>query len=243
MTDLSTFIRAIDAKGTNGISRAKAILWWIGREDHTVGMDAREICRAVENCGHPKQNDSRLDTQLSDDKDVARVPNSRSWRLHPRARSSLDVTYQELVGVPAMVPETDSVVPRSLFVGTRGYLERVVRQINASYDAGLYDCCAVMCRRLLETLIIEVYEQEGRASAIKKDDSRFHMFGELLRIISSDPAFNLGRNAKKGLEDFKRLGDSSAHDRRFNARQSDIDFVRAGMRSSSEELLHLAHLI
>ena len=96
---------------------------------------------------------------------------------------------------------------------------------------------------VLETLIIEVYEQAGRASPIKKDDPRFHMFGELLRIISSDPAFNLGRNEKRGWEDFKRRGDSSAHDRRFEARQSDIDFVRGGMRSSSEELLHLAHLM
>ncbi|HVY87206.1 MAG TPA: hypothetical protein VG943_18885 [Caulobacterales bacterium] len=151
--------------------------------------------------------------------------------------------YNEIAGAPTTIPETDSVVPRSLFVGTRGYIEKVVRQINASYDAGLYDCCAVMCRRLLETLIIEVYERAGRASDIKKDGTHFHMFGELLRIISSDAAFNLGRNAKKGLEDFKRLGDSSAHDRRFNARQSDIDIVRAGMRSSAEELLHLARLI
>jgi hypothetical protein len=43
----------------------------------------------------------------------------------------------------------------------------VVEQINKSYDIELWDCCAVMCRRLLETLIIEVYEKLGRANEIK----------------------------------------------------------------------------
>ena len=54
-------------------------------------------------------------------------------------------------------------LPIDLFDGTRGYIEKVVLQINASFDASLYDCCAVMCRRLLETLIIECYEANGQA--------------------------------------------------------------------------------
>ena len=53
---------------------------------------------------------------------------------------------------------------------------------------------------------------------------------------------NLGRNSKKGLKDLKELGDKSAHDRRFNARQSDIDLVKTGLRSAAEDLLHLAGL-
>ncbi|MGE0700753.1 MAG: hypothetical protein AB7O57_16760, partial [Hyphomicrobiaceae bacterium] len=41
---------------------------------------------------------------------------------------------------------SDSVVPRELVAKTRGYIEKVVAQINGSYDHQLYDCCAVMCR-------------------------------------------------------------------------------------------------
>ena len=37
-------------------------------------------------------------------------------------------------------------------------MEKVLSQINGSYDCALFDCTAVMCRRLLETLIIEAYE-------------------------------------------------------------------------------------
>jgi hypothetical protein len=41
----------------------------------------------------------------------------------------------------------------------------------------------------------------------------------------------------KGLRDLKQIGDLSAHNRRFNARQNDIDRVRDGLRVAAEELL------
>jgi hypothetical protein len=134
------------------------------------------------------------------------------------------------------------VLPTDLFAGTRDYVERVVDQITKSYDAQLWDCTAVMCRRLLETLIIETYEKAGRASVIKGNDGHFLMLNGLITAIENDTNISLGRNAMKGLKDFKQLGDLSAHNRRFNARQNDIARVRDGLRVAAEELLHLAGL-
>ena len=51
-------------------------------------------------------------------------------------------------------PTSQSVLPNSLVAGTRGYIEKVVFQINGSYEKGWFDACAVMMRRLLETLIV-----------------------------------------------------------------------------------------
>ena len=137
---------------------------------------------------------------------------------------------------------SDSVLPRELFDGTRGYIEKVVSQINGSYDHGWYDCCAVMCRRLAETLIIEGYEEQGRSDEIKGSDGNFQMLNGHLTVLSKDKKINLGRNSKKGLEELKELGDKSAHNRRFNARQPDIDAIRPGLRTAAEELLHIAKL-
>jgi hypothetical protein len=50
------------------------------------------------------------------------------------------------------------VIPFALLRGTRGYMERIAHQINGTYSNGWYDGCAVMIRRLIETLIIEVFE-------------------------------------------------------------------------------------
>ena len=58
-------------------------------------------------------------------------------------------------------PKTEMVLARSLVSNTRGYIERVVAQINGTYENGWYDGCAVMIRRLLELapkILDEVFE-------------------------------------------------------------------------------------
>ena len=63
--------------------------------------------------------------------------------------------------------ETEMVIAGSLVANTRGYIERVVAQINGTYENGWYDGCAVMIRRLLETLIVEAFENYKIASKIQ----------------------------------------------------------------------------
>jgi hypothetical protein len=235
------FLHQIESGNLTAIDRALALLWFVGREDPTIGMTPAAICAEVELSGHPKQNPSRLRKQLHDHRGVSVAPKG-AWRLHPRARRELGVTYGFALG-PRPAGPSDSVLPTELFKGTRDYIERVVEQINKSYDTGLWDCTAVMCRRLLETLIIETYEKVGRANEIKGADGCFFMLNALISHLEGDLSFNVGRSALKGLKDFKQLGDLSAHNRRFNARQNDIDRVRDGLRVAAEELLHLSRLV
>src|SRR6266853_580195 len=235
-----SFLRALDERPMSNYDRVLALLWWIGRDDSSAGMNARAICMTMDAAGHPKQNASRLNRKLTADRRTARASGS-AWRLHP-------VTRRELEGQMGVfresqpVKSTSSVLPKELFVGTRGYLERVVHQVNASYDYGLYDCCAVMGRRVLETLIIELYEKEERAAEIKAGDGNFLMFAGLVSFLEHDGSIQLSRNTLKGLRDYNALGDLSAHNRRFNARKDDIDRVQNGLRVATEELLHLSGL-
>lgn len=244
MSDTLSFLKAIDSRALKTLDRALAVLWFAGKHG-SGGIEASEICRLVEQAGHPGQNVYRLTAKLaSDRKRVSRVPGSvAEWRLHPHAQCEFDKLYSHLLRAKPNPAVTDSVLPHALFNGTRGYLEKVFFQINGSYDVSLFDCCAVMCRRLLETLIIEVYEAAGRPADIQGADGNFHLFADLLRVLLSDKSFNLSRNTQQGLKDFKKLGELSAHSRRYNAHRSDIDRVRDGIRVASEELLHLAKLI
>jgi len=234
------FLRRIENDKLGVIDRALALLWFVGRDDPTVGMTASDICAEVEKAGHPKQNSSRLEQQLRAHRGTSKAAQD-AWRLHPRNRRELDGKHAFALA-PRPLAVSDSVLPTDLFAGTRDYIERVVEQINRSYDVQLWDCTAVMCRRLLETLIIETYEKAGRTSEIKGNDGHFFMLNDLITTLGKDTKISLGRNAMKGLKDFKQLGDLSAHNRRFNARQNDIDRVRDGLRVAAEELLHLAGL-
>jgi hypothetical protein len=217
-----------------------ALLWWVSQEDPTKGMSPAAICTELVLAGHPKQNVSRLASRLKADRRTSKA-GIDEWRLHPKTRRELDSEYAFALTAAPTLP-SDSVLPMDLFAGTRGYIERVVEQINKAYDAELWDCSAVMCRRLLETLIIESYEKAGRAHEIKGSDGHFMMLNWLITFLEGDATVHIGRGAGKGLKDFKQLGDLSAHNRRFNARRNDVDRVRDGLRIATEELLHLAGL-
>lgn len=140
------------------------------------------------------------------------------------------------------IPLTEQVLPASVVQNTRGYLEKIILQANGCYEHQWYDPCSVMVRRFIETLIIEVYEHQGKASAIKSTDGNFLMLSNLIGEMLKDTSLNLSRDTKRTLPMVKELGDRSAHNRHYLATRADIDKVIPGLRVIADELLHLAGL-
>jgi hypothetical protein len=136
----------------------------------------------------------------------------------------------------------EPVLPVSLFKGTRGYIEKIVLQINRTYEHTCYDACAVMIRRLVEVLIIEAFEYHKLTSKIQNAAGDFFYLQDLIAAATTEPTWSLGRNAKGGLSRLKTIGDQSAHSRRYNARRTYIDEVIIDLRTVSEEFLYLAKL-
>jgi hypothetical protein len=140
-------------------------------------------------------------------------------------------------------PSTQSVLPHGLVEKTRGYLERVVHQINGCYEKGWFDGCAVMMRRLVETLIIECFEAHGIADEIKDPRTGdFLYLSDLVNRTLGKSAWNLGRQTKRALPNLKTLGDQSAHSRRYNAHREDIDRLILDFRTACQELIYLSNL-
>jgi len=224
------------------IDRGVALIWFASRVDPTVALSARQIAQALQGAGYPKQNVSRLNAHLKADKRTVKASGD-GFRLQPAARGHLASILQEFAG-PQPAKPTHSLIPRSLADATRrSYLQRVTHQINASYDAGLFDCTAVMMRRMIETLIIELFESRRWEARIKDSNGHFLMLDNLIGRLDNEPEINLSRNTKLGLRKLKDLGDKSAHNRRFNAQKSDIDQLAADVRAAAEELMHLANLL
>ena len=82
------------------------------------------------------------------------------------------------------------VLPTSVVRNTRGYLEKVANQINGCYERAWYDACAVMIRRLIETLIIEVYEHYKIAQNIKGPSGDFFFLRDLITSLLNEPTWN-----------------------------------------------------
>ncbi|HXR39900.1 MAG TPA: hypothetical protein VN776_12430 [Terracidiphilus sp.] len=140
-------------------------------------------------------------------------------------------------------PTGEHILPFSHVRGTRGYIERVVNQVNGCYERGWFDGCAVMMRRLIETLIIECFEKFEIADTIKDPKTgEFLFLRDMIDMLLQEKSWNLGRNTKQALPKLKNVGDQSAHSRRYNANREDIDKLANDFRVVCQELLYLAGL-
>jgi hypothetical protein len=136
----------------------------------------------------------------------------------------------------------EPVIYIALVRNTRGYLEKLAHQINGTYANAWYDACAVMIRRLIETLIIESYEAHQIQDRIKDASGDYLFLRDLVGLTLAEKTWTLGRNAKKALPKIKDLGDKAAHNRRYNVHREDIDRVLEDLRTLVQELLSLAGL-
>lgn len=125
----------------------------------------------------------------------------------------------------------------------RGYLISVGRQMNGCYTAGWFDGCAVMMRRLLESVMIEAFEACGLDGKIKTPEGDFVQFTAIINAATAESTWNLPRNVKKQLPSLRDLGHASAHDRYYLAKADDIDKFAMAYREAVETFLHLAKLL
>jgi hypothetical protein len=139
-------------------------------------------------------------------------------------------------------PATQEVLPLDLVANTRGYISSVALQANGCYERGWYDAASLMIRKLIEILIVELYERSGRVNLIRRSSGDFMMLGDLIDVLVADSAWNLARETKSSLPKIKWLGDQSAHNRRFVAKKPDVEKVIPGLRVAVEDLLHLSQL-
>jgi hypothetical protein len=135
---------------------------------------------------------------------------------------------------------SNALFPIELLNNTRDYLVKTGNQAILCYDHALYDACLVMTRRLLETLIIELFERYNIQDRIKDTSGNYFYLSDLItKLIDNKMTWAISRNSISALPTIKGLGDMSAHNRRFNARKSDIDNIKTNIRTVIEELVNL----
>lgn len=136
----------------------------------------------------------------------------------------------------------EPVIYFALVKNSRGYIERVAHQVNGCYANGWYDACAVMLRRLIETLLIECFEAHRLEASIKDSSGNYLFLRDLVDRALKESSWTLGRTARTALPRLKEIGDKSAHSRRYNAHREDIDRIAGDVRDVVQELVALARL-
>jgi hypothetical protein len=137
-------------------------------------------------------------------------------------------------------PAHERVLPSEVVATAPMYVQKIVLQANGCYEQRWYDACSIMLRKIIESLIIEVYENHGKGDDIKKDGDFFMLSGLINHLLHVQKYWSLQRETKRELPELKKLGDRAAHNRRYQATRQDIDQVRSGLRVTVDDLLHLA---
>lgn len=135
-------------------------------------------------------------------------------------------------------PTSWKVIPYHLYRDTRGYITRVANQANCCYEYGCYEACAVMIRRLMEILIIEVFIKKGIENTIKDSDGNLFLLEGLIEKLLNEPKIIISRTTKPAYKKLKTLGDRAAHGRMVITPKSKIDELKNDIFEITTELLY-----
>ena len=215
--------------------RAVAFLWYYRVTQQYDERSPRELASDLHEEGFPKQNVSRLAESLRKTPYTVQGSRKGTYQIDIRKLPELDNLLAPLLK-QTIVHVSDTILPAEIVAGSRHYLEKIVHQINGAYQYGFYDCCAVLCRRLMESLIIETYISQSRQAEIQ-NAGVFLALEKLIARIRSDPKVTLSRNSPRTMDETKQLGDAAAHDRTYITQQIDLDEIKPRYRRLIQELL------
>ena len=197
-----------------------------------------EIADIFEQLHYSRPNSSRLKGSLTKSRSFVKGNSSTSFKLHSKEIKKLGEEHPDLSEKTEEIITGDTILPESLYTGTRGFIEALAKQINSSYENNVFDGCAVLMRRLLEIMLILTYEHLGLGAEIKNSDGSYMLLKGIVSNATSDNKLELSRNSKESLDPLRIVGNFSAHKIYYNAKRKDITNVSIDFRATIEELLY-----
>jgi hypothetical protein len=183
-------------------------------------------------------NASRLKGNLQRNRCTVKGSRTGSFRLERTFISGLEAKFPQLSEKSQEVVEDGSILPKARYEGAPGYIESLARQMNASYEHNIFDGCAVLMRRLLEVLLILSYEHLSIADEIRDSNGNYRLLDGIIDNAKNNKTLALARNSKSCVDEFRRLGNFSAHKIRYNCTRDEIKPRILDYRALIEELLY-----
>ena len=199
-----------------------------------------DILRWFSDLSLPQPNMTRLIKHIQKASIFIRGTSKGSHKLHAVTLDELQLQYPGLHTRSEEVVSEETILPKAIYENSRGFIESLAKQINASYEYNIYDGCAVLMRRLIEILLILTYEHLNIDGEIRGSDGNYLMLERIVSNAKSNSKLRLSRDAKEVLEEFRTLGNFSAHKIYYNCRRGDLQQLTASYRAIIEELLYKA---
>lgn len=236
--DINGFSKKVELLSQKEIDKVLLLAYFHQKISGNADFSRAHISEWFSLLGLPKPNLSRIEKNLSSSRDFIKGKTKDSFKLHP---ITFDRLQSEIPGIHVAsedVVSDDVILPKPVFENSRGFIESLSKQINASYEFNIFDGCAVLMRRLLEVMLILSYENLKIESSIQGSDGNYLMLERIVNDAKNNRTLKLSRDAKAVLEDFRTVGNFSAHKIYYNCCRSDLKKIAAHYRATIEELMY-----
>ena len=240
--NLSQFVQKVELLSKTEIEKLKYLAYFNLTICQINEFTREQVREWFEELGLPRPNLSRLFGRLAKSTFFIKGNSPGSYRLHPKAIQELSAKLDFLNETSEEIVFSGSILPSSVFIDTRGYIEKLAMQINASYDNNLFDGCAVLMRRLLEILLIHTYQNLSIETTIQDGNGNYRELKVIIDDARNNSSVGLSRDAKVCIDGFRVLGNYSAHRIFYNCRRDDIKNIALQYRATIEELIYKARL-
>ena len=220
--------------------KIKLLAFFQLRVEKQETFNLNELGEKLSNLGYGNPNVSRLKKKLLSSRDFLRA-DENNFRLHSKTCKELDTLFPQILEKDEEIITDNHILPESLYKGTRGYIEKLSIQINASFDNNIFDGCAILMRRLLEVLLILTYDKLGRLSEIEENGG----YKNLVNIIDhtlSNKVVVFPKEVQVVLHDSRVLGRFSVHKIEYNCKKTEITHVKMKYRLAIEVLMYKSGL-
>jgi hypothetical protein len=240
MNKLKKLTQNLTQNKVSKIDFATAFVWY---HFATTGNDIKiaEINEYFIENALPKYNQTYLKEDLRKNKNITKGSSVNTYKPVRKYQDDMETLFPYISIKSEEINTDDSILPDSLIDKSRGYIINLGKQINASYNNNIFDGCAVLMRRLLEILLIHSYEECGKLNEISDGDG-YRNLSYIINYTISNRPFKLSKDSNETLDDFRQLGNFSAHRIQYNAKRKDIDNIKLKYRMTIEELLYASNI-
>ena len=241
---LLDYKRAVELDANNQINRAVLLCYFHYKSTGEQVFEMKGIQELFSDAGYKQINNSRVKKYLLDKK-LMRIPKGMKTSLEfvPTILQELEQKYSSLWADTDTITSESELIDENKFGGKRGFLTRLIKQINHSYANNCYDATAVLMRRLFEVLLVLSYQNLGIDNQIKDSSgSGYIMLESIVKNAKNNQGLKLSR-IKNEFDTFRMVGNFSAHSITYTAGRKDIDDIKINYRVMLEELYNKAGLL
>ncbi len=244
--EIIKFINSTDLNNKNEITRSKLLCFYHYKETGEKRFSMSLISNLLIQSGFNAPNTSRLKQRLVKGRDKAFIESKNgtpTLEFIPVILQSMDKDIGNLWEDSVTIVSNSALIDEEKFCNKRNYLDKLIYQINHSYENNCYDATAVLMRRLFEVLLVLSYQNMGIDNEIKDSSGKgYVMLESIVGNAKNNQTLKLSR-IKNEFDSFRMVGNFSAHNITYTAGKKDIDNIKLNYRVMLEELYNKAGLI